>query len=400
LIDIEPSASKRASRGAIAITGMGCIGAPGLGLLAQAQALSEGWCGLQTRSHDIVPLARELPVGRVTMPLPPLPSRTAALAAAAAHEALDQAGFDLSQRGDIAVIVGSSTAGMAESEHDFLTRNPETAWPSYRRQQTHRTTHMVARLMGCGGIRATHSVACASAACAIIEAMELVRSGACAVALAIGSDALTRLTMSGFNSLKLVDPRGCRPLIQERGGMSLGEGAGALVLENPEHARRRNATVRASLLGWGMRADAYHVTSPDPSAEHLMRTIRDSLGDADLSAREIDYVCAHGTGTSDNDPCEAKALSGVFGSIPTASFKRTYGHTMGASAAIEAVASCLALSQQSAFPSAGAELGTPIAGPEIVRRARQQRLGVVCSTTLAFGGVNASLLFGGAHRCA
>jgi 3-oxoacyl-[acyl-carrier-protein] synthase II len=158
--------------------------------------------------------------------------------------------------------------------------------------------------------------------------------------------------------------------------------------------------VRASLIGWGMRADAYHVTSPDPSAVHLMRTINDSLGDAGLSSREVDYVCAHGTGTSDNDPCEAKALSGVFGAIPTASFKRTYGHTMGASAAIEAVASCLALAEQSAFPSSGAELGSPLAGPEIVRSARQQRLGVVCSTTLAFGGVNASLLFGGADRCA
>lgn len=390
----------KAARGAVAITGMGCVGAPGLGVLAQAHALSEGWCGLVTRADDDVPLARELPVGRVNAPLPPLPSRTAALAAAAAHEALDQAGIPIEQRGDIAVIVGSSTAGMAESERDYLTRDPAAAWPSYRRQQTHRTTHMVARVLGCGGVRNTHSVACASAASAIIEATELVRSGACAVAVAIGSDALTRLTTSGFHSLKLIDPRGCRPLIHERAGMSLGEGAAALVLENPEHARRRNASVRASLLGWGMRADAYHVTSPHPDALELKRAIGDSLDDAGIDAADVDYVCAHGTGTSDNDPCEAKALGAMFGAVPTASYKRTFGHTMGASAAIEAVASCLALEEQTLFPSAGAELGVALPGPEIVRAARRAKLGVACSTTLAFGGVNASLLFGRAERCA
>ncbi len=98
---------------AVAITGMGCVGAPGLGILAQAHALNEGFCGLSTRADDDVPLARELPVGRVTAPLPPLPSRTAALAAAAAHEALDQAGIAADERGEVAVIVGSSTAGMA-----------------------------------------------------------------------------------------------------------------------------------------------------------------------------------------------------------------------------------------------------------------------------------------------
>lgn len=383
----------------VAITGLGCLGAPGAGLAAQRAALAAATCGLACETGPL-PLAARLPVGRVRAALPPLPMRTAALAVVAGREALTQAGLAPGARGDLALSLGSCTAGIAESERDFLTRDPAHPWPSYRRQPSDRMTAMVARVLGCGGPLATHSVACASAAAAIVEAAEIVRAGIAPVALAIGADALTRLTMAGFASLQLVDAEGCRPLIAERGGMSLGEGAGALVLEDPAHARARGARVLATLAGWGMRADAYHATAPDPHGAQLERAVRDALADAGARPDTIGYVSAHGTGTADNDACEAGVLARLFGAVPTASSKRTYGHTMGAAAAIEAVGCCLALQEGRLWASAGAELGTPLGGVEVLRATREARPAAVLSTTLAFGGVNAALVLTGAERAA
>ncbi len=149
-----------------------------------------------------------------------------------------------------------------------------------------------------------------------------------------------------------------------------------------------------------MRSDGYHATTPDPGARQLRLAIDQALVDAGLHRCDLGYVNAHGTGTRENDHCEALALSELFGSIPTASWKRTYSHTMGACAAIEAVGCCLARQQQSLFPSAGVERGTPMDGIEVVARCRPARLTSVLSTTLAFGGVNAALVFGQADRCA
>ncbi len=385
---------------ALAITGLGCVGAPGLGLAAQRAALTAGTSGLRVRPGSQLPLAHQVPIGAVEARLPPLPSRTAALALAAAREALDQARLPSAERGEVAVVVGTCTGGMPESEAVFLRDGDQVVSPIYRRQHPHRTTQALARLLGCHGPQGTHALACASAAAAIIEAMELVRSGACPAALAVGTDALTRVTMAGFTSLMLVDPHGCRPLTAERGGMSLGEGAAALLIEHPDHARRRGARPIASLLGWGEHPDAYHLTSPDPQGVQLERAISEALGDAGVARAAVGYVNAHGTGTRDNDQVETMVLARMFGALPTASTKRTYGHTMGAAAAVEAVACCLALSDQQLWASAGAADGTPLGGVEVVCATRPGTLDVVLSTTLAFGGVNACLAFGKAERCA
>jgi len=384
---------------ALAITGLGCIGATGRGLDAQRAALSAGTCGLRVVADPRLPLSRQIPAGVVDLRLPPLPSRTAALAFAAAQDALRSANLAPAACGEIAVVVGTCTGGMPESEAVFLREGDQVVSPVYRRQHPHRTTQMLARLTGCHGPQGTHALACASAAAAIIEAMELVRSGACPAALAVGADALTRVTMAGFTSLMLVDPHGCRPLTAERSGMSLGEGAGALLIEHPEHARKRGATVLASLLGWGEHPDAHHLTAPEPGGVQLERAINDALADAGVARQAVGYVNAHGTGTRDNDQVETSTLARLFGALPIASAKRTYGHTMGAAAAVEAVACCLALGDQRLWASAGAAEGTPLPGVEVVRQTRASALDVVLSTTLAFGGVNACLAFGKADRC-
>jgi len=385
---------------ALAITGIGCIGAPGRGVDAQRAALSAGTCGLRVVADARLPLTQRVPTGVVDLRLPPLPSRTTALAFAAAQDAMRSANLAPADRGEVAVVVGTCTGGMPESEAVFLRDGDQVVSDVYRRQHPHRTTQALARLLGCHGPQGTHALACASAAAAIIEAMELVRSGACPAALAVGTDALTRVTMAGFTSLMLVDPHGCRPLTAERGGMSLGEGAGALLIEHPDHARRRGARVLTSLLGWGEHPDAHHLTAPEPGGVQLERAINDALADAGVARNAIGYVNAHGTGTRDNDQVETSTLARLFGAIPTASSKRTYGHTMGAAAAIEAVACCLAIHEQQVWASAGAAEGTPLPGIEVVRQTRASVLDVVLSTTLAFGGVNACLAFGKAERCA
>lgn len=397
---MSDSPSLRRPGSALAITGLGCIGAPGQGLAAQRAALDAGVCGLRVIPGSRLPLARSVPIGAVEAALPPLPSRTAALALAAAREALRSAGLPPAQRDEVAVVVGTCTGGMPESEAVFLRDGEQVVSPVYRRQHPHRTTQALARILRCHGPQGTHALACASAAAAIIEAMELVRSGACPAALAVGADALTRVTMAGFTSLMLIDPHGCRPLTAERGGMSLGEGAAALLIEDPQHARRRGATPIASLLGWGEHPDAYHLTSPEPEGAQLQRAIDDALGDGGVARNQVGYVNAHGTGTRDNDQVETAVLARLFGAIPTASAKRTYGHTMGAAAAVEAVACCLALGGQRLWASAGAEGGTPLGGVEVLRTSRAGALDVVLSTTLAFGGVNACLAFGKGERCA
>lgn len=385
---------------ALAITGVGCIGAPGRGLDAQRAALAAGTCGLRVVGEARLPLTQHVPTAVVDVRLPPLPSRTAALAYAAAQDALRSAALTQEARSEVAVVVGTCTGGMPESEAVFLRAGDQVVSPIYRRQHPHRTTQALARLLGCHGPQGTHALACASAAAAIIEAMELVRSGACPAALAVGADALTRVTMAGFTSLMLVDPQGCRPLTAERGGMSLGEGAAALVIEHPEHARRRGARPLASLLGWGEHPDAHHLTAPEPGGVQLERAISDALADAGVARSAVGYVNAHGTGTRDNDQVETSTLARLFGAIPTASAKRTYGHTMGAAAAVEAVACCLAIGDQRLWTSAGSVDGTPMPGVEVVRQTRAGALDVVLSTTLAFGGVNACLAFGKGERCA
>ncbi len=393
-------ASIRAPGLALAITGLGCIGAPGRGIEAQRTALTSGSCGLRIAGDARLPLTQHVPAGVVDLRLPPLPSRTAALAYVAAQDAMRSANLAPGKRSEVAVVVGTCTGGMPESEAVFLRDGDQVISDIYRRQHPHRTTQALARLLGCHGPQGTHALACASAAAAIIEAMELVRSGACPAALAVGADALTRVTMAGFTSLMLVDPQGCRPLTAERSGMSLGEGAAAILIEHPEHARRRGARPLASLLGWGEHPDAHHLTAPEPGGVQLERAINDALADAGVQRGAVGYVNAHGTGTRDNDQVETSTLARLFGAIPTASAKRTYGHTMGAAAAIEAVACCLAIGDQQVWASAGSADGTPMPGVDVVRQTRSGVLDVVLSTTLAFGGVNACLAFGKGERCA
>lgn len=367
---------------------MGSVCAHGAGIPVLHHALAEGRSGLSTFTAESLPLAARLPVGRVTVPLPPY-ARTTALALVAAREAL--AGARLR---DAALLVGTTTGGMLASEAAYLA-HPPGPQAAYAAQPAHSITELLARRLGLGGPLSTHAEACAAGACALAEAAEWLRHGLCGAALVVGSDVLTRLTMAGFNALQVADPAGCRPFTVERSGMSLGEGAAAVLVERADHAHARGARPLARLLGWGIAADAHHQTAPEPDGRYLERALRTALTHAQVPAAAVDWIHAHGTGTRDNDRTEAAALARVCGTVPVSSSKRVTGHTLGAAALFGTVAACLALRHGQRFPSAGACAGTRMSEIDVVSALQTVPVRHVAVTCLAFGGIDAALLLGG-----
>jgi 3-oxoacyl-[acyl-carrier-protein] synthase II len=256
----------------------------------------------------------------------------------------------------------------------------------------------VAQRLGVLGPRVTVSTACSSGALAIAAAAGVVARGEAPVAIALGVDSLCRLTYAGFDALQALDPSPCRPFDAERRGLSLGEGAGAIVLERVDHARARGATIRALLLGTGVSADAHHVTAPHPEGAGAFAALRSALEAANVEPDAVDYVNAHGSGTKHNDEAEVAALRATFGArvarLPISSSKSQLGHCLAAAGALEAVVTVTALAEgilpatvtlQKPDPAWGELDLVPSAG-------RRARLGIAVSSSYGFGGHNVTLV--------
>lgn len=325
----------------------------------------------------------------------------------AAAEALQQAGLDVPRLRDSAemgVYFGSSTGGMLESER-FFDAFLRGRWRSARlrdlvSQQVNAPGDAVARWLGVTGPVRTLSSACSSGALALGAALEAVRSGEVDLALAGGSDSLCQLTYAGFNALRAVDEVPCRPFRAGREGMSFGEGSAVLVLEPLERVLERGATPLAELAGAGSACDAHHMTAPDPSGEGAAAAIEAALRDAGLPPEEVGFVNAHGTGTPLNDAAEYRALQRVFGErageIPLTATKALLGHLLGSAGAIEAVATVLCLRERELHPVPacphGADPELPVA-LVVDRPLPLPEVRAAVSTSLAFGGSNAALVF-------
>ena len=325
-------------------------------------------------------------------------------AVASAREAVAAADLDLeSCRERTGVFFGSSAGGMLEGEWFFeahLRRGTRHAKRGLvASQQFNGPGDAVARAVGVGGQVETISSACASAAMAIGNALHALRRGDVDVALAGGSDALCQLTYAGFNALRSVDEAPSRPFRKDRLGLSLGEGAGVLVLESLAHATRRGARPIAVLAGEASTCDAHHMTAPHPDGSGASSAIRLALADAGISADDVDFVNAHGTGTPLNDAAEAAALKAVFGdrlrSIPLTSTKALIGHLLGSAGAVEAVATVLGLARREVHPMPDTGTRDPELGLDLVLGSPRVLPRVFCaiSTSLAFGGANAVLVF-------
>lgn len=324
-------------------------------------------------------------------------SRTDLFAVAAAKEALEQAGDVPLQRAIVSS--GTSTGGLLEGEDYYFRRlvHGRRRAPASRvlQQPTSGPSDAVAQYFGLGGGVISNATACASAGAAIGMAADYLRSGHADVALAGGSDALCRLTYSGFNVLQAVDPEPCSPFGARRKGITLGEGAGFLVLERWDDAVARGATILAELSGYGASCDAHHPTAPVEDGRGAEAAMRGALAEGGLAPDAIDYVNAHGTGTTLNDSAETRAIIAALGTgVPVSSSKSYFGHTLGASGAIEAVVTVLALQHQIAPPTLRLqEAAADCSLDYIPHTPRPMELENALSNTFGFGGSNVSLLF-------
>jgi 3-oxoacyl-[acyl-carrier-protein] synthase II len=398
----------------VAVSGIGAVCGLGWGIGAL-------WEGLRAGRTAIGPFRRfdhsrhRTHVAAEAPPAAPTRSAAAALpgwrrlsvadrfALFAACEAVVGAGLPLPLESERAgVFFGSSTGGMFESElffADFL-RDRRGRLSSLASQQVNGPGDAVARHLGVTGPVQTLSSACASGALALGSALQAVRSGEVEIAIAGGADSLCQLTYAGFNALRSVDEAPCRPFRACRAGMSFGEGAAVLVLEPLARALARGAEPLAVLAGAGSSCDAHHMTAPEPTGSGAAAALAAALADAGLAAGEIDFVNVHGTGTPLNDAAEWQALQAVFGAraaaIPLVATKALVGHLLGCSGSLEAVATILCLRHAELHPvpacAEGADPGLPVrlvtGEPQPVPGAR-----AAVSTSLAFGGSNAALVF-------
>jgi nodulation protein E len=321
----------------------------------------------------------------------------------AAREALADAG--LAAREDAAVthaaaIIGTGCGGKQTDEATYARlykENKSHVHPlTIPKGMPSAAASLVSHHLGIKGPVFSVTSACASAAHAVIQGQLMIRSGIVDVAVVGGSDApFTYGLLKAWEALRVVSHDTCRPFSRDRSGMVLGEGSGMLVLESEQHAVQRGIRIYAELAGCGMTSDAGHITRPD--VDGIACAISRALNDAGLTANKVDYVNAHGTGTPANDPAETAALHRVFGAhantLSVSSTKSMHGHALGATSALELIATVLAIQHDLIPPTAN--FTVPGEGCDldyVPNKARSQRVDIAVSNAFAFGGLNAVLV--------
>jgi 3-oxoacyl-[acyl-carrier-protein] synthase II len=239
--------------------------------------------------------------------------------------------------------------------------------------------------------------ACAAGNLALAGARRRLLDGQCDIALAGGADGFSRLAFLGFMRLRVMAAEVCRPFDEKRDGLFVGEGSAVFVLERESSARARGARIHARILGGSVASEDYHPTRPHPEGDGLSRSTRAALAEAGLSPGDIDYVCAHGTGTPQNDAIEVAVLDQCFPrGAAFSSIKSLTGHTMGAAAAVEAAACVLSLKHQTLIPTWNLEkVLEPCAQDAVMGATRPARVRYVLNNSAGFGGYNSSIILAG-----
>lgn len=330
--------------------------------------------------------------------------RTSLFAAAAARLAVRDGRLDLGQgvRERAAAVIGTTvgesqvieeftgtiaTAGYGGLGGDLLSKMPGA-----------RLAHAVSTELGITGESMTIATACSASNHTIGFAYDLLVGGDADVAVAGGADSVCRWAHAGFYRLGALAERACTPFDRDRQGILTGEGGSALLLETLDHARGRGARIYAEVLGYGLNCDADHMVAPNRGS--IAECIRQAHFHAGVKPADVDYICAHGTGTPTNDQVEAGAIFDVFGPHPppVSSIKSMIGHTMGAASAFGAIASILAIHEGFLPPTINFSTPDPdFAGLDPVPLvAREQAVRVAQNNGFAFGGNNAITIFGAA----
>jgi 3-oxoacyl-[acyl-carrier-protein] synthase-1 len=295
----------------------------------------------------------------------------------------------------VAVLMGTSTSGILDTEMAFRHRDDSGALPlNFDFSHTHQLSSLVdfvRQALQLEGPGHTISTACSSSAKVFADAWRLMACGLCDAAVVGGVDSLCLTTLYGFNSLELVAPSPCRPADRDRNGISIGEAAGFAILE-----REPTANPLARLLGYGESSDAHHMSTPHPEGAGAAQAMRAALTRAQLQAGEIDYINLHGTATPSNDRSEDRAITTVFGtSTPCSSTKGWTGHTLGAAGITEAIIAIQCIEHGFMPASLNTQHLDPEFGSNILLQRRETEVKHVLSNSFGFGGSNCSLIFGG-----
>lgn len=393
------------------VTGAGIITAFGAGWKTNAEGFRFGRTAIRAvRLFDVsrqrskiaaeIELTDELPPTRLSRKQARRLSRAARLLLLAAHEAWSQSGW--TTENPLRVVLGTTSGEMCLGQ-EYLCQALHS--PHCFKGQAARVAHYLVQQQGINlshalgiiGPLITISNACASGASAIGHAWEMVRQGRAETVLTGGYDALCHLTFAGFDSLQALSPSPCRPFDARRDGLTLGEGAAVLALENLERAQSRGAEILGEIIGYGASTDNHHLTQPHPQGDAALAAMKAACASANLAPDQIDYVNAHGTATPQNDAAEAAAINAWAGpraaTLPVSSTKSGVGHLLGAAGAVEAIVCLMALRGQWLPPQ------TPLQNPDsvcrfpIVGHPANAPINTALSNSFGFGGANAALIF-------
>ena len=328
----------------------------------------------------------------------------------AAKEAMGDSGLDLNKinRNRCGVLIGSGIGGLhtfEEQHNNYLAKGPSRISPFLIPMLiVNMASGEVSIMLGFKGPSSCVATACASSNHAIGDALKLIQRDEADIMIAGGSEGcITPMGFGGFCSCKALskrnnDPQAAsRPFDKERDGFVMGEGAGILVLEEYEHAKKRSADIYCEVIGYGMSGDAYHMTAPDPEGDGAMRCMISALNDAQINASEVDYINAHGTSTPLNDKIETMAIKKVFKDhakkLMVSSTKSMTGHLLGAAGGIEAIACAIGIKEKIVPPTINYQYPDPDCDLDYVPNSpRKKEFKVALSNSLGFGGHNASII--------
>ena len=404
----------------VVVTGVGLVTALGIGTDATWEGLRAGRSGVSkiTRfdtTQFSAKIAAELtnfdPLNWIEKKEVKKMDRFIHCAIAASAFAVEQSGLEitpeLSERAGVFIGSGIGGFNIIEREHDnFIRGGPRKISPFFIPSSIiNLAAGQVSIRFGARGPNSAPCTACSSGAHAVGDAYELMLRGDADIMIAGGSEAaITPMGVGGFAAMRALSTRNdaperaSRPFDRERDGFVMGEGSGILVLEVLEMAKKRGAPILAELVGYGMSADAYHITLPSEDGGGGYRVMQNALKSADVAPDKVSYINAHGTSTPPNDRLETIAIRRLFGDdagrIPVSSTKSMIGHLLGAAGAVEAGISVLALQDQVIPPTINYETQDPDCDLDYVpNESRDAKLEYVLSNSFGFGGTNAALLF-------
>jgi len=404
----------------IVVTGLGPVTSIGIGKDAFWTGLSEGRNGVRRVDDRIDLEGIDVLIGAPAVDFDPHVfidpkrarriDRSSQLALAAARLAVEDASLESPtlESHRVGVIAGTGIGGLMTFEENFkiLTeKGPRRISPFFvPRMMPNALSGEISIEFGLRGANFGIVSACASSAHAIGLAAELIRSGACDCVLAGGAEAvMLRITYAGFARMGAVSrrndepERASRPFDLDRDGFVMGEGAGFLVLESAEHADARGATAYAEIAGFGMTADASHITAPCEDGDGQRRAMLLALEQAQVPPEAVDYINAHGTSTPLNDPAETMAIKGAFGgaakTVRVSSTKSQIGHLLGAGGGVEAIATILSMTHGHIPATLNYETPDPACDLDYTPESVSVPIAVALSNSFGFGGQNATLLF-------